>query len=31
MLLGDLITYQLPVTLVVFDNASLGMVKLEME
>lgn len=34
MLLGDLITavtYDLPVKLVVFDNARLGMVKLEME
>lgn len=34
MLLGDLITavtYELPVKLVVFDNARLGMVKLEME
>jgi pyruvate dehydrogenase (quinone) len=34
MLMGDLITavtYDLPVKLVVFDNASLGMVKLEME
>ncbi len=34
MLMGDLITavtYDLPVTLVVFDNARLGMVKLEME
>ncbi len=34
MLMGDLITavtYDLPVTLVVFDNGRLGMVKLEME
>lgn len=34
MLLGDLLTavaHDLPVTLVVFDNGSLGMVKLEME
>jgi pyruvate dehydrogenase (quinone) len=34
MLMGDLITavtYDLPVKLVVFDNARLGMVKLEME
>lgn len=34
MLMGDLITavtYRLPVTLVVFDNSSLGMVKLEQE
>ncbi|MDO9377323.1 MAG: thiamine pyrophosphate-binding protein [Nocardioidaceae bacterium] len=34
MLMGDLITavtYQLPVTLVVFDNSRLGMVKLEQE
>lgn len=34
MLLGDLITavtYDLPVTIVVFDNGRLGMVKLEME
>ncbi len=34
MLLGDLrtaVTYDLPVKLVVFDNGSLGMVKLEME
>ncbi|CUR56208.1 Thiamine pyrophosphate protein TPP binding domain-containing protein [metagenome] len=34
MLMGDLITavtYELPVKLIVFDNARLGMVKLEME
>ena len=34
MLLGELITavtYRLPVTIVVFDNAKLGMVKLEQE
>ena len=34
MLMGDLLTavrYELPVKLVVFDNASLGMVRLEME
>ncbi|PJI93380.1 thiamine pyrophosphate-dependent enzyme [Luteimicrobium subarcticum] len=34
MLLGDLrtaVTYELPVVLVVFDNASLGMVRLEQE